>query len=209
MLWLVDHTAGPGVEITAAAKSSPQLTRPAECFEAALEDMAARRLNFHKPGPMRLQYPVSKGQAEWNAFLARLEPSFPGIIGTLRPLFASLVFGLSRILVASPEEGRPRLVHAEVVAFARLLALRMVNVRAVALHHEKEHRLADVAKYIRLKLREGPHSVRDLMRINNNIDATICREALERLADAGVVEVFGKQWQLVATTRTQKLTLHA
>ena len=209
MLWLVDHTAGPEVEITAAAKSSSQLSRPSECFAAALEDMAARRLNFHKPGPMRREYPLTAGQAEWNAFLARLEPSVPGITGTLRPVVASLVFGLSRILNAAPDDGRPRLVHAEVEAFARLLALRMVNARAVALHHENEARLAEVASYIRMKLREGPHSTRDLMRPRNDLDAETCREALARLADAGVVEFFGKRWQFVETTRTKPLTLHA
>ena len=209
LLWLVDHAAGPEMEITAATKDSPQLARPAECYESALEEMATRRLNFHKPEPMRLTYPVSKGQTEWNAFLARLEPSFPGIAGTLRPLLASLVFGLSRILKATPEEGRPPFVPGEVEAFARLLALRMVNTRAVALHHEHEHRLAKVASYIRMKLREGPHSARDLMRLGHNLDAETCREALARLADAGVVEFSGKHWQLVAMTRTKSLTLHA
>lgn len=209
LLWLVDHAAGPEMEITAATKDSPQLARPAECYEGALEGMAARRLNFHKPEPMRLTYPISKGQAEWNAFLSRLEPSFPGITGTLRPLLASLVFGLSRIRNASHEDARPPFVAAEVEAFARLLALRMVNTRAVALHHEHEQRLAKVASYIRMKLRERPQSVRDLIRYGTNLNAETCREALERLADSGVVEFSGKHWQFVVMTRTKSLTLHA
>jgi hypothetical protein len=208
MLWLVDHAPGPEVKTTAAAKSSPQLSRPSECFEEALEEMAARRLNFHKPGSMRLEYPLTSGQAEWNAYLARLEPSFPGITGTLRPMLASLVFGLSRILVASPEEGRPRLVHGEVEAFARLLALRMVNAREMMLDGHHQRKVAKVAKYARLKFREGPHSVRDLMRLGNNLDAETCREAVALLADAGLVEFNGKKWQLADTARTQKLTLH-
>ena len=209
MLWLVDHAVGPEMEIPAAAKSSPQLSRSSEFFKAALGEMFAQRLNFRKSQPMCLTYPVSRGQAEWIKFLARLEPSFPGITGTLRPLVASLVFGLLQIIKAAPEEGRTRLVPTEIEAFARLLALRMVNARAVALHHEHEHRLAKVASYIRMKLREGPHSVRDLMRPRNDLDAEICREALVRLADAGMVEFAGKHWQLVATTRTKPVTLYA
>jgi hypothetical protein len=209
MLWLVDHAAGPEMEITTDTKGSPQLARPAECFEAALEEIATRRLNFHMFEPMRLSYPLAAGQAEWNAFLTRLETDFPGITGTLRPLLASLVFGLSRILKAVPGECRPPFVPCEVEAFARLLALRMVNARAVALHHEHEHRLAKAASYIRMKLREGPHSARDLQRYGNDLDAATCREALARLADAGVVEFACNRWQLVTTTRTKPLTLHA
>jgi hypothetical protein len=208
-LWLLDHAAGPEMEITTDTKGSPQMARPSESFEGALEGIVARRLNFQKSEPMRLFYPLAAGQAEWNAFLARLEPGFPGIAGTLRPLLASFVFGLSRILKATPEESRPPLVPGEVESFARLLALRMVNTRAVALHHEHEHRLAKVASYIRMKLREGPHSARDLMRLGHNLDAETCREALARLADAGVVEVTGKHWQLVVMTRSKSLTLHA
>ena len=42
MLWLVDHAVGPEMEITAAAKSPPQLSRSSECFKVALEEVATR-----------------------------------------------------------------------------------------------------------------------------------------------------------------------
>ncbi len=209
MLWLVDHAAGPEVEITAATRSSPQLSRPSECFEAALEEMVTRRINFHQPAPMRLEYPLTAGQAEWNAFLARLEPSFHGITGTLRPLRASLVFGLSRILNAAPDDGRPRLVHGEVEALARLLALRMANVRAEILDQQRERLIEALAAGYRLKLMEGPHTIRDLQRRTNNIDADTCRLAMERLLNRGDAVCRRGKWQLDPSVTPYALTLDA
>lgn len=209
LLWLVDHTAGPEMDITGDSKRGSQLTRVGGLFGAALEEMAARRLNFHKHQPMSLEYPFARKQTEWNAFLARLEPRFPGITGTLRPLWASLLFGLSRILEAAPAEEQPRFTHGQVDAFARLLALRMVNAREVIFNEQQHKRLTQIATSIRLKLREGPQTVRDIMRRSNNLDADTCREALARLADGGQVEWTGRQWQLVATSRTRTLTLDA
>jgi hypothetical protein len=209
MLWLSDHAAGPEIEITDSIKEEPRLDQVGACFDAALEEMVVKRFNFHKPIPEIFEYPYARSQADWNAFLARYESSFPGIAGTLRPLWASLLFGLLMIVRAAPKNNRPQLHVARVDAFARLLVMRMVNARELLTHSEKEKRLAKAAKYIRMKLREDAHSARDLQRLGNDLDAETCREALARLADAGVVEFFGKRWQLVATTRTKPLTLHA
>ncbi len=71
------------------------MDRVGECFYAALEEMVARRFNFHKPLTITYEYSVASSQADWNVFLVRYESRFPGIAGTLRPLWASLLFGLS------------------------------------------------------------------------------------------------------------------
>jgi hypothetical protein len=209
MLWLVDHAAGPEMEITDAAKTSQQLSRPCKCFKAALDKIFAQRLNFHDPMPMRLQYPFTDRQAEWTAFLARLEPSFPGITGTLRPLVASLLFGFSQIISAATEEERPQLVPAEVEAFARLLALRMVNARAVMLNEHRRKLIETLAASIRLKLIEKPHTIREIQRRCNNIDADTIRIALERLADSGLVVYRGRNWQLSSFSPSSSLILDA
>jgi hypothetical protein len=209
MLWLVDHAAGPEMEITDAAKTSEQLSRPCECFKAALDKIFAQRLNFHKPVPMSPQYPFTAGQAEWTTFLARLEPSFPGITGTLRPLIASLLFGFSQIISAATEEERPQLVPAEVEAFARLLALRMVNARAVMLNEHRRKLIETLAASIRLKLIEKPHTIREIQRRCNNIDADTIRIALERLADSGLVVYRGRNWQLSSSSTSSGLILDA
>lgn len=209
MLWLVDHAVGPEMEITAAAKSFPQLSRSSEFFKAALGEMVAQRLDFRKSQPMCLKYSVSRGQAEWIRFLARLEPSFPGITGTLRPLVASLVFGLFQIIKAAPEEGRTRLVPTEVEAFARLLALRMVNARAAILDLKRDKLIETLAAGFRLKLMEGPHTIRDLQRRSNNIDADICRLAMDRLLNRGDAVCRRGKWQLDSSIKPQVLTLDA
>jgi hypothetical protein len=208
MLWLCDHTVGPEFEITTIADVKPQLDRVGECFDVAVVEMMARRFNFRKPLPVTLEYSVARSQAEWNAFLARYESRFPGIAGTLRPLRGSLLFGLVRILQAASEDDRPRISDAQVDAFARLLALRMVSAREVILDDHRDKLIKALAASFRLKLMEGPHTVRDLMRRSNNLDSDICRKALELLVDRGDAVRRGREWQIAATTPSRTLTLN-
>jgi hypothetical protein len=174
----------------------------------ALLEVAARRINFHRPEPMRLEWQVSRRQAEWNAFLARLEPRFPGIAGTLRPLWASLFFGLWQIFLAAPTGKAPhRFDLGQVDAFARLLAMRMVNARAVILDEHHNTLIEALAANFRIKLLEGPHTLRELMRRTNNLDAGTCLEVLERLADSGIVVIRNRNWQLATSPPSRARTL--
>ena len=199
----------PGGRNHRGYQNGTKLGQVGHCFDAALEEMAARRLNYHKPQPMTLRYPFAQRQVEWNAFLARLEPRFPGIAGTLRPLWASLLFGLTRILETVPAEEQPRFNPGHVDAYARLLAMRMVNARAVILDEHRHKLIENLAASFRLKLMEGPHTVRDLMRRSNDLDADTIRKALERLADSGLAVYRGREWQLSSSTPSRALTLDA
>lgn len=199
LLWLCDHAVGPEIVISETSAKEPKMDRVSECFDAALEEMVARRFNFHKPLPVTFEYSVASSQADWNAFLVGYESRFPGIAGTLRPLWASLLFGLSRILQAAPVEGRLRFSATQVDAFARLLALRMVNARAIILEEERRQHLESLTTSFLLKLAEGPHSTRELMRRSNRLDSLTCREVLENLSHRGQVVCRNKQWKLAST----------
>lgn len=208
LLWLSDHATGPAFELPNVAATGPQLRRLGELFECAIESVAAKRLNFRMPEPMRVRCEFGRGQAAWNAFLHGLEPRFPGITGTLRPLPASLVFGLLQMTKECEDSSRPQLAMDDVVAFARLLALRMVNARELMLHEGRSKRLDTLATNIRLKLADGPLSIRDLTRKSNRLNAATCQEVLERLAESGLVVRTGSRWQLTALKQHQTLTLN-
>lgn len=207
MLWLGDHADGQKFEMHEDANTVPGLRRTGDWFSLAVEGVAATRLNIHKSAPMELKLPMSAGQARWNAYLLELDPRFPGIAGTLRPLWASLVFGLYKIVSAAPADQRIQFSTTHVEALARVLAMRMVHHREVVLAESRRKFTEALAASFRLKLMEGPHTVRDLMRRSDRIDADTCREALERLADSGAAVCRGREWKLATPSRT--LTLDA
>jgi len=210
MLWLGDHTDGPKFDMHEAANAVPGLRRIGDWFSLTVESVAATRLNIHKPSPMELKLSISGGgQARWNTYLLELDPRFPGIAGTLRPLWASLVFGLDKIAAAAPADQRIRFSPKHVEAMARVLALRMVHHREVVLEEALRKWIEALAASFRLKLMEGPHTVRDLMRRSNNLDSDVCRKALELLIDRGDAVVRGREWKLAATTPSRTLTLDA
>ena len=207
LLWLGDHETSPAFEMAGDANFGPKLLRTGGCFESALETVAAKRLNFNKPDPMQVVCEFSRGQTTWNAFLRGLEPRFPGITGTLRPLPASLAFGLLEMIKASEQASRPQLAMDAVTAFAQLLALRMVNAREMMVQDGRRQRLESLAASIRLKLADGPLQIREIMRKSHRLDAATCQEVLERLADSGLVVRSGSQWKLAPSKQRQALTL--
>jgi hypothetical protein len=94
--------------------------------------------------------------------------------------------------------------HVE--ALARVLALRMVHHREVVLAEDRCQFIEALAANFRLKLMEGPHTVRDLMRRSDKkIDADTVRKALERLTDGGTAVVRGRSWQLADQGRSKTL----
>ena len=210
MLWLGDHADGPKFVIHGAADAMPGLRQIGDWFSLAVEDVAATRLNIHKSSPMELKLPMSGGQIRWNTFLLGLDPRFPGIAGTLRPLWASLVFGLYKIVSAAPADQRIQFSTKHVEALARVLALRMVHHREVVLEEGRRQFIEALAASFRLKLLEGPHTVRDLMRRSDKkIDADTAREALELLTYGGSTVCRGRAWQLASSTSSRALTLDA
>lgn len=205
MLWLGDHADGPKFEIYDVA-TEPKLRRIGDWFSLAIEDVAATRLNIHKPSPMELKLAMDGEQSRWSKFLLGLDPRCPGIAGTLRPLWASLVFGLEKIAAAAPADQRVRFSPEAVEALARLLTMRMVQHREVILGDARQKLLENLAASFRIKLLDGPHSIRDFQRRSNRTDASTCQQVLERLADSGLVERRGSLWQLLDSGRSKTLT---
>jgi hypothetical protein len=200
MLWLCDQSVGPEVEIPSSVANQPKLNRVNVCFECALNGMMMRRFNFHETKPVEMKIRFAPAQVKWNAFLGKLEPRFPGIVRTLRPLLASLTFGLEKIINAASVDGLIKFSIHQIFAFARMLALRMSNVRALILDEHERVRLENLAASFHLKLMEGSHTVRELMRRSDNINAHSCRLALELLVNRGQAVCSGRKWQLVNLT---------
>ncbi len=207
LLWLGEHGAGPAFELGDANDSDPLWSRAEERFEKAFETVAAIRLNFQNPEPMQLSCEFASEQAEWNTFLRSLESRFPGITGTLRPLPASLCFGLWQMVLVDGQDAQ-KFDIAGVMAFARMLALRMAHAREFLHHDGYRARLDALATTLRFKLADGPLTIRDLTRKSHRLDAATCQEALERLVDSGLVIRSGNQWKLAASKQTQALTLN-
>ncbi len=206
LLWLSDHAAGPEIEITASIAEDQRLDQVGVCFDAALEEMVVKRFNFHKPIPAILEHPYARSQANWNAFLARYESRFPGITGTLRPLWASLLFGLEKIVSAAPADQDFQISPNHVEALARVLTLRMVHQREVILDEARRKYWESLAISFRVKLMDGPHSIRDFQRKTNRLDAATCCKVLERLVDSGVAVRRGSLWHLANQDRSKTLT---
>lgn len=209
MLWITDYAVGPQIEITSVDAKQPQLPRIDYVFEEALEKMITRRLDYQQPQPDHFSYAVSANQCEWNAFLAQLESRFPGISATLRSLWASLLFGLVRMIEAAPSDERIKISIPQIDSFARLLAMRMVDTRAVILQEYRQKQVEILCSKFLLKLVEGPQTLRELIRRFDRIDASTCREVLERLTQLGLVKFRNKQWALNNSQPPHTLTIDA
>jgi hypothetical protein len=208
MLWLSEHNAGLAFTVGDDKETSPLYQRAGERFEKAFETVGIKRLDFQKSEPMQLSCEFAARQAEWNLFLRGLEPHFPGITGTLRPLPASLFFGLWQMVLADDKGSREFDIDG-VMAFARLLALRMANTREMLHFDGHQARLEALAAKIRCKLADGPLTVRELTRKTHRLDAPTCQEVLGRLADSGMVVRTGSRWKLAPSRTPQALTLDA
>ena len=206
LLWIGEYNAGPAFELGDDNDETQRYQRVGDRFEEAFDTVAVSRLDFDKQEPMRLPCEFAARQREWNVFLRGLEPCFPGITGTLRPLLASLCFGLWQMVIADGKGSRPFDLDG-VMAFARLLALRMANAREM-LHYEGDLiRHTELSSAIRLKLEDGPLTVRELTRKSHRLDAPTCHEALKRLVDSGLVVRNGSHWNLVPSKNPRSLTL--
>lgn len=207
MLWLGEHNAGPSFEADDNKDTAACFGRAGERFEKALEAVVIKRLDFHKQEPMQLQCELEAVQVEWNKFLRTLESHLPGITGELRSLPASLIFGLWQMVIVDGKSSKEFDVKA-VMAFSRMLALRMVHARDMLRHDGRRTRIEAFATNIRHKLVDGPLTVRDLIRKSHRLDSATSQEALERLADSGLLVRNGSQWSLTTSNKPQALTFN-
>jgi hypothetical protein len=202
LLWLVDGDAGPEPGKPVEDKALIQLDRLAARYEAAMTSAWGERLNCLTTGPAMIADEFPESQARWMAFLKALEPECPGISGTARNLYATLGFGLSRLVSAMETTPVFKWCTRDAELLARFLVQRMVNARAAMLHSAEDERMRNIeASFIR-KLGDGPQSDRELQRRSSRLNIDICRKALHNLEGRGSVALVENKWQRVEPSRT-------
>jgi len=99
----------------------------------------------------------------------------------------TLYFGLHRILhagIRTPDGFG--WTNRHILALAKFLVRRMVNLRAASLDHGEAARQRRLAERVLAKLGDGPQSVRDLTRRFNRLGSDECYRVLELLQTVGV-----------------------
>ena len=195
--WLVETC--PEARFVPAADSN---VRKIGCVNAMFESavdrvLLARLAPAAGPGQRECQF-SHHWQTIWIRLLRKLEPACPGIAGALRPLLVSLMAGLYEICKdpALPNRAAGSIDPLEVLAFAGLLARRMVAFRQRHLRDMREAERKRLIMWILTILSEGPRSVRDLTRRKHRLSADTCRDALQHLLTTGAVACDGRAWIL-------------
>jgi hypothetical protein len=196
MLWLVDGGTGPEAPAPDGHKAPVALEHMEQRYNHAMTTAWAQRLNHQDIGPVMLKCEFSAPQARWAAFLKKREPECPGITGTARSLFATLLFGLQKIARAGQVQKGFKWHIGHIEALAKFLVLRMVNARAAMLHSAENARNLRLQATILRKLGDGPLDVRGLCRKTHSLRSVPCQEVLHQLEDAGQVVRIDKEWML-------------
>ena len=187
-LWLVDGQAGPLPPELGKDLRNSSLDGIEWRFQRALKEAWNERLKVGKVKPRGMVYEnASVNQNEWLEFLRKLEPDFPGISGAARNLYMTLYFGLHRILhagIRTPDGFG--WTNRHILALAKFLVRRMVNLRVASLDHGEAARQRRLAERVLAKLGDGPQSVRDLTRRFNRLGSDECYRVLELLQTGGV-----------------------
>jgi hypothetical protein len=215
MLWLVDGNAGPEPCEPEDGKPDISLNRLAKRYDMAVTKAWGYRVNNHLKEPKFVTCDFHRAQAEWVCFLKTMEPEFPGITGTARLLWATVVFGLQLMVEVMPKPDACVFHSGHGFALARFLVHRMVNARAVMLHNAEDARRQQQLEDILLKLADGPQDHRALVRRFHRLPTQQCLHLLEQLEIAGRVIRIDRLWQLAesevltTTSRAKQLTLEA
>jgi len=196
MVWLVDDNFGPDPGDAEDDGRPVPLGGIERRFETAMGLAWGRRISDRECGPVLLEFDFSEAQTRWIRFLKKLEPEFPGICGTARCLFVSLLFGLRQLVDAAAAPAGFRMPVEQVEAFARFLAHRLVNARAVALELAEATRRERLEMSIINKLADGPLGLRDLTRRFYRLPSVTCHELLLDLEATGKVAQSKGRWHL-------------
>ena len=196
LLWLVDEDAGPEPGKPEEDKALVPLDRLAMRYESAMTTAWGERLNCLTTDPEMVRCEFSKSQARWMAFLKTLETECPGISGTARNVYATLIFGLSRLVNATKTTDDFKWFTDDAEALARFLVQRMVNARAAMLHSAENDLLQQLMEKILIKLADGPLQHRDLVRRFHSLPTPRCLELLNHLRSAGRVIHIDGRWHL-------------
>ena len=196
MIWLLDGSAGPEPGGAEDVECSVALGGVARRFESAMRLAWSQRLSDRVGGPVMLDFDFTGAQAHWIASLKKIEPEFPGITGTARGLYATLQYGLQQMVTAAGIPEGFRLPADQVLALAKHLVFRMVNMRAVALRSAAKARRLHLEACILRKLGDGPLCLRDLVRKFDRFPSEQCHELLVGMEASGrLIQSRGK-WQL-------------
>ena len=212
MLWLVDGNAGPEPGDPTAGKAGVALNQVTQRYEEAMHSAWAHRISSRLSAPDSVSVDFTQSQIKWVTFLKGLECDFPGITGTARSLFATLLFGLFKMVAAAPATFR--LSALQTLALAKFLVHRMVNARSAVLHSAEDAWKRRQKASIIEKLGCSPQTPRDLSRRFNKLPVDQCREMLFDLEAIGKVEQCDGGWRLrqlvaVGTRGEEQLTLEA
>ncbi|MEY3895911.1 MAG: hypothetical protein RLZZ214_1431 [Verrucomicrobiota bacterium] len=202
LLWLVDGDAGlePGKPVE--DKALIPLDRLAVRYDAAMKAAWGERLNSLTTAPAMIQFEFPQSQARWMGFLKTQESECPGISGTARSLFATLIFGLSRLINSTETAADFVWFTDEVEALARFLVQRMVNARAAMLHSADDDLKQHLMEKILCKLMDGPLEHRAIIRKCHKLPTTQCLELLNTLEGMGRVTRVDNRWQRVEPADT-------
>jgi hypothetical protein len=210
--WLTDHGAPLELKPPGDRPGTAKLDRITERYEVALRQAWDRRLNFSTTAPERKDLDFGAAQAAWVAYLATCESQFPGITAAMRPLAASLLFGLCKIWTALPVAQQAMIDRDWILSFSAMLARRMVNARELMVHDEHRERMMRLAHSARRKLADGPQTTRALSRRFSRLSTAECEEVLDFLKEGGFVQQVGDRWSLTGqhgtTSPTPALTLN-
>jgi hypothetical protein len=200
LVWLVSGNAGPEPPPQHATGGKvvrlPNL--PAR-FEYAAQRIFANRMNLRLTEPLIYKMDFSKNQVDWMEFLNDMESSLPGISGTARHLFASLVFGLRRIVEAIETPENFKYMVGGIEALARFLVRRMASVRAAIQFSAEEAQKRFWKQKILTNLSEGCFENRDVCRLLRR-PVAICEPVLLEMATEGALVRRGKKWECVIGT---------
>ena len=200
LLWLVDGSHGP--ELMPQQDGDGKIVRLPNLtarFEYAVQRSFAKRLDSQTPGPVIDESDFAPQQVRWMSFLADMEKNVPDISGVARSLFASLVFGLTRLVQAAEAAETPegfKFYMAGIEGLARHLIRRMANARSAILSSSEEEWKGRYKQRIIAKLAEGPQDTRSLYRLCR-LASAVCENLLTEIEADNRVKRRGRQWELV------------
>jgi hypothetical protein len=207
LLWLVDGCAGPEACIDEGATNQVSIDKISVRFQHALTLGFSKRLNNHSLDPVIRKLDITQNQIRWIAFLKSEEEQLPGITGSARNLFATLVFGIIELTSATEWPKNCKYTLAGIEVFARFLVQRMANARSTMVCFVKRERDAHLKETILLKLKDGPHTVREITRRFSKLKAEPCRELLYDLEAVGKITRINDEWQIRDSREIQASSL--
>ncbi|HEY9817128.1 MAG TPA: hypothetical protein V6D20_15210, partial [Candidatus Obscuribacterales bacterium] len=173
-----------------------QLTDMHYRFEHAVIDIMAHRLNTEKISPLIYDHDIAPSQKRWMSFLRKQEEALPGISGTARYLYASLLFGFARTTATSEKPKGFNNYTDGVEALAQFLVERMAAMRNDLLWSAREVRRKRIQSSLLNKLSDGPQDTRTLVRRFHSLPARECNELLIELEESGDAVLSRGKWEL-------------